>query len=226
MLGIRTEELRKQLDTTLKNIVKDFARTGQKQDRISELCESALKSVLSRYFPKDEIPFFVINTIAEYSMEPIRLLIGFENDSPLQRYWVEPKSLADGELTLYSNIGKLNIDRPIGHLIVNFWKTFLKDLEGEVLDCREVSTLKKWLEDSSIRGFEVEAKNNGLTQISFYSSRKGLGNRTGYVHESMKKNDLLGHILVTGRLPYLREVNKFISKKEPSQTAMNAELVR
>ena len=90
-----TNSDRKKMEKALKSIVKEFGRSGTSTDK---KCNTEIKLVLAKYFPKDEISFPIVSFSSDC---PVALVL---QKSSEPSHIFTPAKAANGELTLYSKI--------------------------------------------------------------------------------------------------------------------------
>lgn len=146
---------------------------------------------------------------------PIVIRITSEQDQKTS-YLINPATVVNGELDLYSCLFESGTEKVIGFKIFNFWKFVLKDLPGDPINTRDVLFLSRWIESTAFRECNIIKKENGLSVFSIVfvdrSGNFGDIKRKAYIPAYMDKKSLLAHMLVAGRLPYSREAKNFMEQ--------------
>jgi hypothetical protein len=142
---------------------------------------------------------------------PIVIRITSEQD-PKTSYLINPATVVNGELDLYSCFFESGTEKVLGFKILNFWKSVLKDLPGDPINTRDVLFLARWIESEAFKECKAIEKENGLAKFSmrFVDWKDSFGDikRTAYVPDCMDKKMLLAHMLVAGRLPHYERSKK------------------
>lgn len=217
-----TNSKNNKLEKQLKSIAESLGCFGLEN---IEAASSKIKSLLKDFFPKDKMSFSVTEVWPDAS--PIVIRITSEQDQKTS-YLINPATVVNGELDLYSCLFESGTEKVLGFKIFNFWKSVLKDLPGGPINTRDVLFLSRWIESTAFRECNIIKKENGLSVFSIvFVDRSGSFEnikRKAYVPAYMDKKSLLSHMLVTGRLPYSREAKNFMKQL----TVLNSkpELVR